>query len=55
MASTDALLSRLTEIAAEIERHATGIWLLEREQDELRAELRRALNPISPTLEAPHA
>ena len=43
--STDSIFARLTEIATEIERHATGIWLLEREREELRTQLRRTLNP----------
>ena len=45
--STDAILARLTALAAEIEQHSTGIWLLERERDELRGQLRRALNADS--------
>ena len=42
---TVELMARLTAIAAELERHATAIWLLERERDELRTQLRRSLNP----------
>ena len=52
---SDPIFARLTEIAAEIERHETASWLLRREQDELRGELRRASNPVPPTLEASHA
>jgi hypothetical protein len=33
-------LARLSQIRVEIERHATDIWLLEREAEELRHQVR---------------
>jgi hypothetical protein len=45
--STDAaaaLLQRLFDIASEVERHQAAIYLLEREREERRTELRRVLH-----------
>jgi len=39
--SIDALYQRLAQIVLEIERLDTSRWQLERERDQLRAELRR--------------
>ena len=39
------LYQRLASIAVELERLGAAVWLLERERDEVRAELRR-LNAI---------
>jgi hypothetical protein len=50
--SVDEAMQRLANLATEIERHQTGIWLAERERDEVRTELRRALNS-SPASAAP--
>ncbi len=41
--TADAIVQRLTAIAAEIEEHTTATWLLEREREELRYLLRKAL------------
>lgn len=38
--SIDDAMARLAEIRAEIEEHATAVWLLEREADELRYQVR---------------
>jgi len=38
--SVDDAMARLAEIRAAIERHATETWLLEREADELRYQVR---------------
>jgi len=43
--SPEDLYQRLASIAVEIERLGTSVWLLERERDEVRAQLRR-LNAI---------
>jgi uncharacterized protein Yka (UPF0111/DUF47 family) len=40
MPSIDDALARLAQIRAEIEGHANAIWILEREADELRAQVR---------------
>jgi hypothetical protein len=42
------LYQRLASIAVELERLGTSVWLLERERDEVRGQLRR-LNAI-PTI-----
>jgi hypothetical protein len=44
-ATSETVYKRLAEVAVELERHAAAIWLLEREREELRSELRR-LNAI---------
>ena len=44
-ATPEAVYLRLAEVAVELERHSVAIWLLEREREELRSELRR-LNAI---------
>jgi hypothetical protein len=41
----DAVYQRLAEVAVELERCAAAVWLLEREREALRTELRR-LNAI---------
>jgi hypothetical protein len=38
----DAALARLAQVRLERERHETAIWCLEREADELRAQIRLA-------------
>lgn len=38
--SLDDALARLAQIRVETERHATAMWLLEREADELRYQVR---------------
>jgi hypothetical protein len=38
---------RLAVIAREIEEHGTAIWLLERERDELRAQVRLLNHKVS--------
>jgi hypothetical protein len=43
--SAEELYARLAEITVAIEKHAAATWLLERERDEVRAQLRR-LNAI---------
>ena len=39
--SSDAIYQRLAAIAVELERLSASGWLLEREREELRTELRR--------------
>jgi hypothetical protein len=39
--SPERVYARLAAIAVELEQHAAATWLLERERDELRTELRR--------------
>jgi hypothetical protein len=38
--SLDEALARLAQIRVEAERHATAVWILEREADELRYQVR---------------
>lgn len=42
--TVDEAMQRLANLAIEIERHQTAIWMAERERDEVRADLRRGLN-----------
>ena len=42
--STDEATQRLATLTVEIERLHTAIWLAEREREEIRTELRRALH-----------
>lgn len=51
--TVDEATKRLADLAIEIERHNTAIWMAERERDEVRTELRRALNAASPAGPAP--
>jgi len=39
--TSDAIYQRLAAIAVELERLTASVWLLEREREELRTELRR--------------
>jgi hypothetical protein len=41
--TADEIMQRLAELSVEIERHQTAIWLADREREELRRKLRRAL------------
>lgn len=45
--TADEIFDRLAAIAREIEAHRAAAWLLEREQDELRSQL-RAINWTPP-------
>jgi hypothetical protein len=38
--SIDGAMARLAQIRVEIEGHATAVWILEREADELRYQVR---------------
>jgi hypothetical protein len=44
---------RLADLAIEIERHTTAIWLAEREREEVRSDLRRALHASGESLRDP--
>jgi hypothetical protein len=51
--TTDEAMQRLANLAIEIERHQTAIWLAERERDEVRSDLRRTLYASGESLRDP--
>jgi hypothetical protein len=51
--NVDEAMQRLANLAIEIERHQTAIWMAERERDEARTDLRRALNASGEALRDP--
>ena len=51
----DEILARLVEIAAQAEQHRAAAWLLDREADELRGQLRGSgwVSPAAPPKASP--